>query len=168
MPSLRMRRATSRPGHVRQPDVEDDRVEPVERRGELEAGPAVGRVLDDVAVLLEEAGQAAGEALVVLDQKEVHRVLRCDPAGPAWVMVPPREVEIPGVGGRLGDEVRRVVDRDREAEALGAGRDRGVDADDVAGGVQQRAAAVAGVDRGVGLDQAGQRGRAGRSARPGP
>ena len=33
-------------------------------------------------------------------------------------------------------------------------------------GVEQRAAAVAGVDRGVGLDEAGERGPGGRSARP--
>ena len=44
--------------------------------GELEAGPSVGRVLDDVAVLLEEAGQGAGEALVVLDQEQVHGSFR--------------------------------------------------------------------------------------------
>ena len=60
-------------GHVRQADVEDDGVEAVERRRELDPGPAVGRVLDDVAILLEEAGQAAGEAFVVLDEKQVHR-----------------------------------------------------------------------------------------------
>ena len=35
-------------------------------------GPAVGRELDDVAVLLEQAGQAAGQALVVLDEEQVH------------------------------------------------------------------------------------------------
>ena len=56
-------------------------------------------------------------------------------------------------GGGAGDQVRRVVDRDREAQALGAGRDGGVDADDGAARVEQRAAAVAGVDGGVGLDQ---------------
>ncbi len=44
--------------------------------GELEAGPSVGRVLDDVAVLLEEPGQGAGEALVVLDQEQVHGSFR--------------------------------------------------------------------------------------------
>ena len=59
-------------GHVGQPDVEDDRVEAVDRAGELDAGPAVGRELDDVAVFLEESGQGAGEPLVVLDQEQVH------------------------------------------------------------------------------------------------
>ena len=63
-------------GHVRQPDVEDHGVEPVDGRGQLEAGPPVGRELDDVAVLLEEAGQGAGEALVVLDQEQVHGSFR--------------------------------------------------------------------------------------------
>ena len=63
-------------GHVRQPDVEDDGVEPVDGAGKLEAGPSVGRVLDDVAVLLEEPGQGAGEAFVVLDQEQVHGLFR--------------------------------------------------------------------------------------------
>ena len=38
-------------------------------------GLPVGRVLDDVAVLLEEAGQGSGEALVILDQEQVHGVV---------------------------------------------------------------------------------------------
>ncbi len=34
----------------------------------------VGRMLHDVAVLLQEARQGAGESFVVLDQEQVHRV----------------------------------------------------------------------------------------------
>ena len=124
-----------------QADVEDDGVEAVERRRELDPGPAVGRVLDDVAILLEEAGQAAGEAFVVLDEKQVHR--------PEIVR---RQAPTPDVA--LAMSAGGVVDRDREAEALGAAaRDGRVDADHRARGVEQRAAAVAGVDRGVGLEQ---------------
>src|SRR5262245_59251763 len=63
-----------------------------------------------------------------------------------------REV-LAGRAAGLGDQLRRVLDRDREAETLGVARDRGVDADDRTRGVEQRAAAVAGVDRGVGLEE---------------
>ena len=62
-------------GHVGQADVQDHGVEAVDGPRQLDAGPSVGGVLHDVAVLLEEAGKGAGEALVVLDQEQVHGCL---------------------------------------------------------------------------------------------
>src|SRR5262245_9023053 len=70
-----------------------------------------------------------------------------------------REV-LAGRAASLGDQLRRILDRDREAEALGVAGDGGVDADHRAGGVEERAAAVAGVDRGVGLEEVREADRA--------
>ena len=63
------------PGDVRQADVEDDDVDPVLAEGDVEAGLAVGGDLDVVAVLLEQAGERSTEALVVLDEEDLHAVL---------------------------------------------------------------------------------------------
>ena len=124
-------------------------------------GPAVGRVLDDVAVLLEEAGQAAGEALVVLDEKQVHRsftILRCA----RWRQHGDgTERRRPEIDDRPGQAPAPVALAMRSAASLiGIAKPRpwALAATAVLmpmtspDGVEQRAAAVAGVDRGVGLD----------------
>ena len=59
---------------VRQPDVEDDRIDPVGRVGQLERGPAVRRQLDHVAVRLEQPAQGPAESFVVLDDQQMHLV----------------------------------------------------------------------------------------------
>ena len=41
--------------------------------GDRQAGLAVGGDVDDVAVLLEEAPQCSAQALVILDDEEMHR-----------------------------------------------------------------------------------------------
>ena len=58
---------------VRQPDVEDDRIDPVGRIGQLERGPAVLCQLDHVAVRLEQPAQRPAESFVVLDNQQMHR-----------------------------------------------------------------------------------------------
>jgi D-alanyl-D-alanine carboxypeptidase/D-alanyl-D-alanine-endopeptidase (penicillin-binding protein 4) len=58
--------------YVGQPDVQDHDVQALDRRRQLQARLPVGGVLDDVAVLGEQAGQRASEPRVVLDQEQVH------------------------------------------------------------------------------------------------
>src|SRR5262245_44921416 len=59
--------------HVGQPDVENDRLDPGTVFGDRQAGLAVRSNVDDVAVLLEEPPECPAEALVVLDDEEMHR-----------------------------------------------------------------------------------------------
>ena len=61
------------PGDVRQADVEDHGLDPGAVLGDRQAGLAVERDVDDVAVLLEEPPQGPAQALVVLDDEEMHR-----------------------------------------------------------------------------------------------
>src|SRR6185369_1265565 len=68
-------------GDVRQADIEDDDVDAVLTEGDLEAGFAVGRALDVVAVLFEEPGERSAEALVVLDEEDFHEGLGNSNAG---------------------------------------------------------------------------------------
>ena len=64
-------RATSKPGQVRQPDVEHDRVDP-RAGGELERGRARRGALDEMPLAAEQPRDEVGEARVVLDQEQVH------------------------------------------------------------------------------------------------
>src|SRR6266480_1809485 len=88
-PRPRIRRATCRPSNaraatanstgnlqavdVRQPDVEDDRVETCSAVGRLETVATGGSELHDVTVFGEEANEKSPEARIILDHKQVHR-----------------------------------------------------------------------------------------------
>ncbi len=60
------------PRDARQTDVEDHGVEAGRLTRDLEAGLAVGRKVDDVAVVLEESAQEPAELGIVFDEQEVH------------------------------------------------------------------------------------------------
>ena len=59
-------------GHVGQADVEDHGVDAGRIARHLEAAAAVGRQLDDVAVVLEQPRQQPAEFWIVFDDEEVH------------------------------------------------------------------------------------------------
>ena len=60
------------PGDVGQADVQDDRLDAGGGGRDLDAGDAVGRQLDHVPVLLEEAAKQSTETGIVLDDEQVH------------------------------------------------------------------------------------------------
>ena len=57
---------------LREADVEDDRLDAGRFGGDLEAGLAVGREFDDVAVVGEQPREQPPELGVVLDEQQVH------------------------------------------------------------------------------------------------
>jgi hypothetical protein len=63
------------PVEVRQPEIEDDRVEHVAAVGKVETVAAGPCELDDVPVLAEEPAEQAPQTRVVLDDEKVHSSL---------------------------------------------------------------------------------------------
>ena len=61
------------PADVGQPDVEDHALDARRVLGDLEPGPAIGRELDDMAIVLEQALEEPGQPGIVLDDEQVHR-----------------------------------------------------------------------------------------------
>jgi hypothetical protein len=57
---------------VGQPDVQDDALDARRVLRDLEAAPAVGRKLDDVPVVLQQALEQAPQTRIVLDDEQVH------------------------------------------------------------------------------------------------
>jgi hypothetical protein len=98
---------------VGQADVEDDDIDAVLAQGDVDTGLAIGRDLDVVAVLFEKAGERSAQALVVLDEEDLHcgdwflerstPVVRDDRARSEW--------EVPAASRRRRRETTRGRDR---------------------------------------------------------
>ncbi len=59
-------------GDVREPEIEDDDLDPGGRLEDVETIETGRGGLDDVAVLLEESAQQADQPRIVLDDEQVH------------------------------------------------------------------------------------------------
>jgi hypothetical protein len=97
------------PRDVREADVEDDDVDAVLAEGDVDARLAVGRDLDVMAVLFEQASERTAEPLVVLDEEDLHAgcVLGCS--------------AIQGLVGSKGSLSRRWIVPDRRGGVLATG-----------------------------------------------